>query len=122
MFFFVEAVNVKTAKNYSKRKTSGATMKLTFVACLTAALFASSYADAAYYRLPSIQQNQLVFTAEGDLWLSSVNGSEAKRLTTHAAEENQALFTPDGKAVVYVAAYDDTPDIYYLKDTVSCCY
>ncbi len=89
-------------------------MKLTFVACLTAALFASSYADAAYYRLPSIQQNQLVFTAEGDLWLSTINGNEAKRLTTHAAEESQALFTPDGKAVVYVAAYDDTPDIYYL--------
>ncbi|HJS16621.1 MAG TPA: S41 family peptidase [Rheinheimera sp.] len=89
-------------------------MKLTLVACLTAALFASSYADAAYYRSPSIQQNQLVFTAEGDLWLSAINGNEAKRLTTHAAEETQALFTPDGKAVVYVAAYDDTPDIYYL--------
>lgn len=89
-------------------------MKLTFVACLTAALFAGSYADAAYYRSPSLQQNQLVFTAEGDLWLSSVNSSEAKRLTTHAAEESQALFTPDGKAVVYVAAYDETPDIYYL--------
>jgi len=89
-------------------------MKLTLVACLTAALFASSYADAAYYRSPSLQQNQLVFTAEGDLWLSALNGGDAKRLTTHAAEETQALFTPDGKAVVYVAAYDETPDIYYL--------
>ena len=76
-------------------------MKLTLVACLTAALFTCTYAEAAYYRSPSIQQNQLVFTAEGDLWLSSVNSSEAKRLTTHAAEESQALFTPDGKAVVW---------------------
>ena len=92
-------------------------MKLTLVACLTAALFASSYADAAYYRSPSIQQNQIVFTAEGDLWLSTFNATQAKRLTTHPAEESQALFTPDGKAVVYVAAYDDTPDIYYLALT-----
>ncbi|WP_127024755.1 S41 family peptidase [Rheinheimera mangrovi] len=89
-------------------------MKLTLIACLTAAVFTSAYTNAAYYRSPAVQQNQLVFTAEGDLWLSSINGSEAKRLTTHPAEETQALFTPDGKAVVYVAAYDDTADVYYL--------
>ncbi|WP_233080133.1 S41 family peptidase [Rheinheimera soli] len=92
-------------------------MKLSLVACLTAALFASSYADAAYYRSPALQNDQLVFTAEGDLWLSQLSGGDAKRLTTHPAEETQALFTPDGKAVVYVAAYDDTPDIYYLSLT-----
>ena len=92
-------------------------MKLSVVACLTAALFASSYADAAYYRSPALQNDQLVFTAEGDLWLSQLSGGDAKRLTTHPAEETQALFTPDGKAVVYVAAYDDTPDIYYLSLT-----
>jgi tricorn protease len=92
-------------------------MKLSLVACLTAALFASSYADAAYYRSPALQKDQLVFTAEGDLWLSQLSGGDAKRLTTHPAEETQALFTPDGKAVVYVAAYDDTPDIYYLSLT-----
>ncbi|EGM78965.1 Tol biopolymer transport system, periplasmic component-related protein [Rheinheimera sp. A13L] len=92
-------------------------MKLSLVACLTAALFASSYADAAYYRSPALQNDQLVFTAEGDLWLSQLNGGDAKRLTTHPAEETQALFTPDGKAVVYVAAYDETPDIYYLSLT-----
>lgn len=90
-------------------------MKLSLAACLLAALFTSAYADAAYYRSPSIQQNQLVFTAEGDLWLSDINAEDAKRLTTHPAEETQALFTPDGQAVVYVAAYDDTPDIYYLS-------
>lgn len=69
---------------------------------------------APYYRSPAIAGSEVVFTAEGDLWLSDLSSKEAKRLTTHAAEESQALLTPDGKQVVYIAQYDGSTDIYSL--------
>ncbi|MFC4655895.1 S41 family peptidase [Rheinheimera marina] len=68
-----------------------------------------------YYRSPAIEGNQLVFTAEGDLWVSTLEAGIASRLTTHPAEENQALFSPDGQQVLYVAAYDGSMDIYQLS-------
>ena len=64
-----------------------------------------------YYRSPAIEGNQLVFTAEGDLWVSTLEAGIASRLTTHPAEENQALLCPDGQQVLYVAAYDGSMDI-----------
>ncbi len=84
------------------------------VAVTTLSLSLPCLAAQPYYRSPAIEGNQLVFTAEGDLWLTELGAANASRLTTHAAEENQALFTPDGQQVLYVAAYDGSQDIYQL--------
>ncbi|RUO29163.1 peptidase S41 [Aliidiomarina sedimenti] len=67
-----------------------------------------------YYRNPSIHQNQIVFTAEGDLWRTTVHGGNATRLTTSDAEERYAAISPDGDWVAYVADYEGAPEAYVM--------
>ena len=73
-----------------------------------------SAAEASYFRYPAIHQNTIVFTAEGDLWISSVDGGIARRLTTHLGEESHAAISPDGKTVAYTARYEGPAEVYVL--------
>ena len=41
-----------------------------------------------YFRFPAIAGEQIIFTAEGDLWRVPIRGGVAQRLTTHPAEES----------------------------------
>ncbi|MBZ9611010.1 S41 family peptidase [Rheinheimera maricola] len=92
-------------------------MKLRY-SLLSTALFSMLslplYAVQGYYRSPVLQQDQLVFTAEGDLWQASINSSNARRLTSHMAEETQALISPDGTQLAFVADYDGASEIYLM--------
>lgn len=67
-----------------------------------------------YYREPALHGDNVVFTSEGDLWLASVQGGLARRLTAHPAEESQAAISPDGSRVAFVASYDGAPDVYVM--------
>ena len=67
-----------------------------------------------YYRSPVLQQDQLLFTSEGDLWLAGLNNSQARRITSHAAEETQPLLSPDGSQLAFVADYDGASEIYLM--------
>lgn len=71
-------------------------------------------AEPGYFRSPVIRGDTVVFTAEGDLWTVSTAGGLARRLTSHPAEETQALLSPDGTQVAFVAAYDGTPELYRM--------
>lgn len=67
-----------------------------------------------YYRFPAIHGDELVFTAEGDLWRVGIGGGVAQRLTAHPAEESRASFSPDGKTLAFSAAYEGPTEIYTL--------
>ncbi|WP_088339925.1 S41 family peptidase [Robiginitalea sediminis] len=67
-----------------------------------------------YYRYPDIHGNQIVFTAEGDLWLVPVSGGLARRLTSHAEEETHAAFSPDGKTLAFSASYEGPTEVYTM--------
>lgn len=86
------------------------------VSLLAAALMLPALAAAApgYFRSPAIRGDTVVFTAEGDLWAVSTAGGLARRLTTHPAEETQAVISPDGAQVAFVAAYDGAPELYRM--------
>ena len=43
--------------------------------------------EKGYYRLPAIHGDNVVFTAEGDLWKHNTRTNTTTRLTTHLAEE-----------------------------------
>ncbi|WP_196140223.1 S41 family peptidase [Aliikangiella sp. G2MR2-5] len=88
-------------------------LKLYAVALLTGL---SGVADASvgYYRSPSLHNNTLVFTAEGDLWINQIGSTESRRLTTHPAEEKQAAISADGKWVAYAANYEGTTEAYVI--------
>lgn len=68
-----------------------------------------------YYRHPGLQDSELVFTAEGDLWLQQLNGSSLPiRLTTSNAEETEAQISPDGRWVAFVANYEGVSEVYVM--------
>ena len=72
------------------------------------------HAVQGYYRSPVLQQDHIVFTAEGDLWQASLNDMIARRLSSHLAEESQPVLSPDGKQLAFVADYDGASEIYLM--------
>jgi tricorn protease len=63
---------------------------------------------------PDIHGNQVVFTAEGDLWLADVTTGDARRLTSDPGVETYAHFSPDGTQIAFSANYDGGTDIYVM--------
>lgn len=71
-------------------------------------------ASPGYYRYPTLHNDTLVFTAEGDLWKMKLGEQYAQRLTTHPAEEKEASISPDGNWVAFVANYSGTPEVHII--------
>lgn len=67
-----------------------------------------------YFRYPAIHGDTVVFTAEGDLWSVPVQGGQARRLTTHPAEESRAAISPDGTRVAFTASYAGPEEVYVM--------
>jgi tricorn protease len=89
---------------------------LTSLCLLAAGLVPASQAVAneAYFRFPTLAGEQIVFTAEGDLWSVPVTGGRASRLTTHAAEETNPVASPDGRQIAFAASYDGPVEVYIM--------
>ncbi len=88
--------------------------KVMLIWCLFSA---AVIAEPGYFRSPALHGNTLVFTAEGDLWLADINHGQAKRLTTHPAEELGAMFSPDGRLIAFEANYEGTTEVYVMPVT-----
>ena len=71
-------------------------------------------ASPGYYRYPTLHNDTLVFTAEGDVWKIKLGGQYAQRLTTHPAEEKESSISPDGNWVAFVANYSGTPEVHVM--------
>ncbi len=67
-----------------------------------------------YYRFPDVNGDQVVFTAEGDLWTVPIGGGLARRLTSHAEEELYANFSPDGRTIAFSASYEGPQEVYTM--------
>jgi tricorn protease len=82
----------------------------------TLLLISAQYALATpgYYRFPTLHDDTLVFTAEGDLWKMKLDDKYAQRLTTHPAEEKEASISPDGNWIAFVANYTGTPEVHVM--------
>jgi tricorn protease len=92
---------------------------LAFTALLAPVHFAASRPTAppahlGYFRFPAISGEQIVFTAEGDLWRVPVQGGVAQRLTTHPAEESRPAISPDGRTLAYSASYEGPTEVYTM--------
>lgn len=84
------------------------------------ALASSSSALAAddatlLLRQPALSADHLAFVYAGDLWLAQRDGSAPRRLTSHVAEENTPIFSPDGKQIAFAGSYDDNIDVYVIS-------
>jgi tricorn protease len=56
----------------------------------------------------------VVFTAEGDLWLATLRGGVAMRLTTHPGTETNAAISPDGQTLAFSATYEGPSEVYTM--------
>lgn len=64
---------------------------------------------------PDVHGDRVVFTWEDDLWLGSLKGGPARRLTTHPGLETSARFSPDGKWIAFNAQYDGATEAYLVS-------
>jgi tricorn protease len=72
-------------------------------------------ADAGYYRYPALAGDVIVFTTQGDLWSVPLAGGRASRLTTHPAEETNAVVSSDGSSIAFAATYDGPTEVYVMR-------
>ena len=70
--------------------------------------------NLGYYRFPTIHDNTIVFTAEGDLWTVDAAGGTAQRLTTHHGIESHAAISPDGTTLAFSAQYEGPTEVYSM--------
>ena len=93
---------------------SGTLFALAFGGALLLSSVGLSAAATQFLRRPSLHGDQLVFTSEGDLWLASVNGGPASRVTSDDGLERPAFFSPDGGRIAFSAQYDGGTDVYVM--------
>ncbi len=55
---------------------------------------------------------EIAFIAGGDLWLMDTELREPRQVTTTAEEEKHPIFSPDGRALLFVADREARSDIY----------
>ncbi|MEP7705835.1 S41 family peptidase [Paraglaciecola sp. 25GB23A] len=87
---------------------------LRLTALLLSLLCISAHATQGYYRFPALHGDTLVFTAEGDLWKTTLDQPYAQRLTTHIAQESHAAISHDGQFVAFVANYTGSDEVYVM--------
>jgi tricorn protease len=103
-------------KRFQHHNSFGALLRCIIFCWLILTLCAYGRADAqaGYLTYPDIHGNQVVFTAEGDLWLADIATGDAWRLTSDPGVETSARFSPDGAQVAFSATYDGGIDIYVM--------
>ncbi|MCH8537623.1 MAG: PDZ domain-containing protein [Alkalimonas sp.] len=100
-------------KTTLKKTTLNKTMLAFAISTVFSAQALASASEAeSYFRSPSLQQNQLLFTSEGNIWQADLEQLRGQRLTTHPTEEVQARLSPDGEWLAFVASYEQTPELY----------
>jgi len=66
-------------------------------------------------REPTVSQNHIVFVYANDLWITSRDGGDARRLTSGEGGETDPHFSPDGSKVAFTAQYDGNSDVYVVS-------
>lgn len=82
--------------------------------CLVALALGAQERVPRFVSAPDVQGDRVVFTWEDDLWLGSLNGGPARRLTTHPGQEIGARFSPDGKWIAFRGQYDGGSEVYVM--------
>ena len=76
--------------------------------------FSLSANDEGFYRFPSVNKDTVVFSAEGDLWKTTLAGGTATRLTTSHGQEILPSISPDGQNIAFLAEYDGPDNLYVM--------
>ncbi len=75
---------------------------------------APAAAQTKLLRFPDIHGDRVVFSYAGDLWLASIDGGLATRLTAHPGLELFPRFSPDGSRIAFTGQYDGDEQVYVI--------
>ena len=69
-----------------------------------------------YFRTPAISPDgaQVAFVYAGDIWLVSIEGGDAERLTANPAGHSSPCWSPDGSRIAFSSTRTGQGDIYVL--------
>src|SRR5438270_660670 len=70
--------------------------------------------NRGWYRFPTIHDQTVAFTSEGDLWEVGIEGGMAHRLTTAPGQELHPAFSPDGKTIAFTPNYEGPEEVYRM--------
>ena len=77
-------------------------------------LSASVFSGTKLMRFPDIYKDKVVFVSGEDIWIASIDGGNAKRLTINDGSERFPKFSPDGKLIAFSGQYDGNIDVYVM--------
>ena len=88
----------------------------TFVLSIDSPLDLDSLTHHPFYRTPapSPDGSQLAFSYQGDLWLTSIHGGKAIRLTTHGEYNYFPVWSPDGNEIAFGSLRYGNLDVFVL--------
>lgn len=90
-------------------------IKLTVLGCLTGLALQAASAETRLLSDPAIHQDKIAFIYAGDIYTANLDGSDAHRLTTNAADETGPIYSPDGTRIAYTANYQGNTDVYSIS-------
>lgn len=70
--------------------------------------------NLGYYSQPSIYQSTVVFVSDDDLWITSIDGGIAIRLTSKEGLVMSPRISPDGKWVAYIGNESGDADVFLV--------
>ncbi|MDQ6827838.1 MAG: peptidase S41, partial [Gemmatimonadota bacterium] len=76
-----------------------------------------SVTDTRLLAQPALSATHIAFVYAGDLWTARRDGSDVRRLTTADGDEQNPVFSPDGKLIAFSANYDGNTDVYVVPST-----
>lgn len=80
----------------------------------TTVMASPAMAETKLLRDPALSDEHLAFAYAGDIWIADPDGSNPRRLTSHAADERDPVFSPDGSMVAFSANYDGNYDVFVV--------
>ena len=90
---------------------------LLFTSLVTISTSAENQLIGARYPTISPDGKQIAFSYMGDLWLVSVEGGRAVRLTDHIAYEREPIWSPDGKWLAFTSDRNGNNDVFLTNAT-----
>lgn len=76
--------------------------------------FAADVNNTRMLSSPAVHGQSLAFVYDNDIWLASLSGGSARRLTQAAGKESALRFSPDGQWLAFSADYGDNTDVYVM--------
>lgn len=67
-----------------------------------------------YYRWPTVYQDKVVFVCEDDLWIASLQGGDARRLTSGLGQISCAAFSPNGQQIAFTGTDEGHQEVYVI--------